>query len=142
VRVAPGPIPAGIWRLNERRSRLLSPKELTLWIVRNDGQELIWVGVESTPEEPHRIVTWRGRYDGSPGTCSGAPLAARLTSAPEYGIHTAGEFPGVGLFSEACTLEDDGRRMVCRGQVQTPGGMRTYLEDFDWVGPSPHQPAP
>lgn len=137
-----GLIPVGIWRLNERRSQLLSPKALTLWIVRNDDQELAWVAVESTPEESHRIVTWRGRYDGSPATCVGAPVLARLTHAARHGIHTEGEFSGVGAFAEVCTLEDDGRRMVCRGEVQTASGVQMYLEDFDWVGPSPHHSAP
>jgi hypothetical protein len=134
----PGPIPAGIWRLNEQRSKLLSPKALTLWIVRNDDQELVWVAVESTPAERNRVVTWRGRYDGSPGMCTGAPVIARLASAAREGIHTEGEFSGIGAFSEVCTLQEDGRRMVCRGQVQTASGIQTYLEDFDWVGPSPH----
>lgn len=138
---ARGPIPAGIWRLNERRSQLLSPKALTLWIVRNDDRELVWVAVESTPEESHRIVTWRGSYDGSPATCVGAAVLARLTCSAQHGIHTEGEFSGVGAFTEVCTLEDDGRRMVCRGQVQTASGTQKYLEDFDWVGPSPHHPA-
>jgi len=136
---ASGPIPVGIWRLNVARSQLLAPKALTLWIVRNDDRELVWVAVESTPEESCRIVTWRGPYDGSPGTCSDAAIRARLTSAACNGIHTEGEFCGLGTYSEVCTLEDDGRRMVCRGQVQTASGAQAYLEDFDWVGPSPHQ---
>lgn len=138
---ARGPIPPGIWRLNEHRSQLLSPKTLTLWIVRNDDQELVWVAVESTPEESHRIVTWKGRYDGSPATCVGAPVLARLTRAARHGIYTEGEFTGVGTFTEVCTLEGDGQRMVCRGEVRTASGAQMYLEDFDWVGPSPHHPA-
>jgi hypothetical protein len=31
--------------------------------------------------------------------------------------------------------------MVCRGEVQTANGAQTYLEDFDWLGPSPHDSA-
>ena len=138
---AHGPIPVGIWRLNQGRSKLPSPKALTLWIVRNDDQELVWVAVETTPRESNRIVTWKGRYDGSPGTCTDAAIRARLTSAARNGIHTEGEFSGVGTFSEICILGADGRRMVCRGQVQTASGIQTYLEDFDWVGPSPHESA-
>jgi len=138
---ASGPIPVGIWRLNQQRSKLPSPKALTLWIVKNDDQELAWVAVESTPEESNRIITWRGRYDGSPGTCSGAAIRASLRSPARNGIHTEGEFGGVGAFSEACILEDNGRRMVCRGEVRTPNGTQTYLEDFDWVGSSPHDSA-
>jgi hypothetical protein len=140
--MSPGPIPVGIWRLNEQRSTLLSPKALTLWIIRNDDQELVWVAVENTPQENNRIVTWRGRYDGSPGTCSDAALRARLTSAARDGVHTEGEFCGIGAFKEVCTLADDGRRMICRGQVQTADGTQIYVEDFDWVGPSPHGAVP
>jgi hypothetical protein len=136
-----GPIPVGIWRLNPRRSQLLSPKALTLWIIRNDDQELVWVAVETTAEQSERIVAWRGRYDGSPGTCTDAALSARLIANARKGIHTEGEFSGIGAFSEVCTLTADGRRMVCHGQVQTAAGTRAYLEDFDWVGPSPHEPA-
>lgn len=137
-----GPIPAGIWRLNQDRSKLISPKALTLWIVKNDLQELAWVGVESAPGESVRIVTWRGRYDGSPGTCTGAELQARLTAAAVDGIRAEGEFPGIGQFTEVCSLADGGRRMICRGVVHTASGTQTYLEDFDWVGPSPHQALP
>jgi len=137
---ARGPIPAGLWHLNPSRSRLLSPKAMTLWIVRNDGEELLWVAVETHPAGDTQVLSWRGRYGGPPTQVHGAGIEARLTCPAEAGIRTEGEFPGIGTFVEYCTLEAGGTRMVCRGEVTTRDGVQTYLEDFDWQGDSPHVP--
>jgi hypothetical protein len=134
-----GPIPPGIWRLNIERSKLLSPKAMTLWIVENYEDRLCWVAVETTPECSAHIVSWQGQYGGPPAECVGAGISARLTSSFDEGIRTEGEFPGIGSFVECCTLEPDGKRMICRGEVKTPAGMQTYIEDFDWLGASPHR---
>jgi hypothetical protein len=131
-------IPTGIWRLNLERSKLLSPKAVTLWIVENYEDRLCWVAVETTPERSAHIVSWQGQYGGPPAECVGAGISARLTSSFDEGIRTEGEFPGIGSFVEFCTLED-GKRMICHGEVKTPNGMQSYLEDFDWVGESPHR---
>jgi len=139
--VARGPIPAGLWRLNQERSRLLSPKSMTLWIIENGEQELLWVAVESHPERGTQVLSWRGRYGGPPAPVVGGGVEARLTCAARDGIRTEGEFAGVGAFVEHCTLEAGGKRMVCRGELNTADGrIQTYLEDFDWHGESPHHP--
>ena len=52
------------------------------------------------------------------------------------GIRTLAE-----LAAEMCGLVDGGNRMICSGKVTTPTGVRTYLEDFDWFGESPHPAA-
>lgn len=136
-----GPIPAGIWRLNESRSRLLSTKAMTLWILQNDDQELAWVAVETNSERVTQVISWRGRYGGPPAKTAGAAaIEARLTSARHEGIRTEGEFPGMGSFVEVCTLSEGGRRMICKGEITTPTGVQHYLEDFDWVSESPHRP--
>jgi hypothetical protein len=132
------PIPAGIWRLNLERSKLLSPKAVTLWIVENYEDRLCWVAVETTPERSAHIISWQGHYGGPPAECVGAGISARLTSSFDEGIRTEGEFPGIGSFVESCALED-GKRMICHGKVKTPNGMLTYIEDFDWIGESPHR---
>jgi hypothetical protein len=134
-----GPIPTGIWRLNLERSKLLSPKAVTLWIVENYEHRLCWVAVETTPERSAHVVSWRGEYGGPPAECVGTGISARLTSSFEEGIRTEGEFHGIGSFVESCTLEADGRRMICRGEVKTLDGVLTYIEDFDWLGESPHR---
>jgi hypothetical protein len=142
TKTADGRIPAGIWKLNLERSKTLSPKSMTLWIVKNSGNELVWVAVETNPDQHTQVVSWNGRYGGAPSVVVGAGIEARLTCTPEEGIRTEGEFPGLGPFVEFCTVADGGKRMICRGEVITPGGSQSYLEDFDWVGHSPHQAGP
>jgi hypothetical protein len=137
-----GRVPAGIWRLNVERSKTLSPKSMTLWIIKNSGDELTWVAVETNPEQQIQVVSWSGRYGGPPATVVGAGIEARLTSSPDEGIRTEGEFPGLGPFVEVCTLTDDGQRMICKGQVTTPQGVQSYYEDFEWLGESPHHAGP
>jgi hypothetical protein len=133
-----GPIPTGIWRLNPGRSKLLSPKSLTLWIVENRDDRLSWVAVETNPERGTHVISWQGLYGGPPAECVGAGVSARLTGSPPEGIRTEGEFPGIGTFVETCTLDASGKRMICRGKVNTSQGVQTYIEDFDWLGDSPH----
>ena len=137
-----GRVPAGIWRLNVERSKTLSPKSMTLWIVKNSGDELTWVAVETNPEQQTQVVSWSGRYGGPPAMVVGAGIEARLTSTPNEGIRTEGEFPGLGPFVEVCTMTSDGQRMICEGQVTTPQGVQGYYEDFEWLGESPHQAGP
>ena len=133
-----GPIPAGIWVLNEARSKTLAPKSVTLWIIRNTDEELTWVAVETDSFGVTKVLTWSGRYGGTPQTVVGAGIEARLTCEAMEGIRTEGEFPGIGPFVEMCRLVDDGKRMLCHGTVTTPTGVRTYVEDFEWFGESPH----
>lgn len=136
-----GPIPAGIWVLNEARSNTLTPKSVTLWIIRNSNEELTWVAVETDSARHTKVLTWSGRYRGAPQIVVGAGIEARLTCEVIEGIKTEGEFPGLGHFVEMCRLADGGKRMVCTGEVATPEGVKTYLEDFDWFGESPHPAA-
>jgi hypothetical protein len=142
IRTLDGRIPVGIWKLNVERSRTLSPKSMILWIVKNNGSELIWVAVETDPKQHTQVMSWNGCYGGPPAVVMGAGIEARLTCAPEDGIRTEGEFPGLGTFVEFCTVADGGKRMICKGEVTTPDGVRSYLEDFDWCGHSPLQAGP
>src|ERR1700722_14929922 len=134
-----GPIPTGIWRLNVEGSKLLSTKAMTLWIVENYQDRLSWVAVETTAERSAHIVSWQGQYRGSPAECVGAGISARLTSSFDEGIRTEGEFPGIGPFVEFCSRGADGKRMICRGLVKSPGRMHTHRGEFDWLGESPHR---
>jgi hypothetical protein len=134
-----GPIPTGFWVLNEARSKALEPKSLTLWIIRNTDTDLSWVAVETNPDKLTKVITWSGQYQGAPQMVVGAGIEARLTCDAKEGIQTEGEFPGIGSFVETCKLVDGGKRMLCTGKVTTPTGVRTYVEDFDWFGESPHR---
>lgn len=136
-----GPIPTGVWVLNEARSKTLAPKSMTLWIIRNTDEELTWVAVETDSSSLTKVLTWKGRYGGAAQVVVGAGIEARLTCSAKEGIRTEGEFPGIGRFTEMCGLVDGGKRMVCSGTVTTPTGVQTYLEDFDWFGESPHPAA-
>jgi len=131
------PIPTGIWRLDATRSKLLAAKTMTLWIIKNTDAELAWVAVESDAHNDARVISWRGAYNGPSAKCNGTDIEARLTGAASEGIRTEGTFPGVGTFTEMCTLSDNGR-MICSGQVATPNGMLEYLENFEWICASPH----
>lgn len=133
-----GTIPTGIWVLNEARSQTLEPKSLTLWIIKNTETDLSWVAVETNAAEVTKVITWSGQYGGAPQVVVGAGIEARLTSNAKDGIQTEGEFPGIGAFVETCRLVDGGKRMLCNGRVTTPAGIKTYIEDFDWFGKSPH----
>jgi len=134
-----GPIPTGLWRLNQERSSLLSPKSMTLWIIENSEEELLWVAIETRPEGGSQVLSWRGRYGGPPSPVLGGGVQARLTCSAREGIKTEGEFAGIGAFVEHCTLGPGGTRMVCRGEVKAEdGSVQTYIEDFDWGGESPH----
>src|SRR2546421_413145 len=132
------PIPAGIWTLNTARSKLLSPKTMTLWIIHNTADELKWVAVETNAQHQTSINSWQGRYGGDAAVVTGAGIKARLTSTAMEGIRTEGEFPGLGRFVEFCRLSEDGRRMICDGEVTTEKGLQKYREDFDWFSDSPH----
>jgi hypothetical protein len=124
--------------LNEVRSKTLTPKSVTLWIIKNSNEELIWAAVETNSSRVTKVLTWSGRYGGIPQVVTGAGIEARLTCEAKEGIRTEGEFPGIGHFVEMCRLVDGGKRMLCSGKVATPAGVQTYIEDFDWLGESPH----
>jgi len=78
---AAGNIPEGLWRLDEARSKKLEPSSQTLWIIKDDGQKLAWVSVETFPDGRHRITSWTGTYDAAePVAVAGTGFLARVTS--------------------------------------------------------------
>lgn len=48
--------------------------------------------------------------------------------------------PGLGEFVERAKVIDGGKRLLCNGEVKTADGVLVYVEDFDWVSPSPALP--
>jgi hypothetical protein len=140
---APGPdmgkgvIPEGIWRMNVARSRKLNPAEHVLWIVRDDGRELAFVSIEVDAAREVKLSSWKGEYGGGPVEVTGTGMRAQVASSRRGEIVTSGSMPGVGDFVERGEVLEEGRRLLCHGEVRTPEGLLTYVEDFDWISPGP-----
>ena len=135
---APAPLlREGIWVLNQARSQKLNPGSQTLWIVKDDGDHVVWVSVERDLHNMVRISSWDGRYDGQPVEVIGTGMIAHLKSDGPGRLHNWGEIPKLGKYSEDCVVSGDGGRMRCEGKVDLGGEVKTYIDDFDWRGPSP-----
>lgn len=133
-------IPEGIWVMNQARSQRLIPGTHTLWIVKNDGDEMIFASVETELSGTVKLTSWQGRYGGPPVEVIGSGMLAQVT-APEIGeMLITGDIPGMGAFSEHCVLLDDGQRLRCTGRIETPDGLLEYVDDFDWHSASPGMP--
>jgi hypothetical protein len=135
--VAKGVIPEGIWRMNVARSRKLNPAEHVLWIVRDDGRELAFVSIEVDAAREVKLSSWKGEYGGGPVEVTGTGMMAQVESSRTGEIVTSGSMPGVGDFVERGEVLEEGKRLLCQGEVRTPEGLLTYVEDFDWIMPSP-----
>lgn len=132
-----GIVPEGVWLLDEARSRKLVPGSVTLWIVRDDGERLIWVAVEKASAGEISIKTFDGVYDGEPATVQGSGFVVSLRSPAPRTVRVDGEIPGMGPFSETDVVSEDGRQMRVSGEVQTADGVKTWYEEFNWLGPGP-----
>ena len=133
-----GVIPAGIWVMDEARSRKLVPAALTLWVISDDGEMLQWVSVETDKAGKTTVNAFAGAYGGPPATVQGNGFVVSLTSPGARQVRVAGEVPGMGPFEEVSEISADGRRMIVNGKVQVGDGETTWYEEFDWTGPSPH----
>lgn len=129
-----GIVPEGIWILDEARSRKLTPGAVTLWIVRDDGERLVWVAVETSPAGEISIKTFDGAYDGPPAAVQGSGFVVSLTSPGLRTVRVDGEIPDMGPFHELDVISEDGRQMRVNGEVQTATGTMTWYEEFNWCG--------
>lgn len=132
-----GIVPEGLWVLNVARSRKLKPAEHLLWIVRDDGRQLSWVSIERSADQALTITSWQGEYNGPPVEVTGMGAIARVTSGDAGEMTSSGSMPGLGEFVERAQVLDDGKRLLCHGEVTSADGVLTYVEDFDWVGAVP-----
>lgn len=137
-----GNVPEGIWVLNQQRSKKLVPGAQTLWIVKDDGKQMAWVGIETDAQQKVKIHSWNGTYDGKPVAVVGTGMSTQLTSPAPGKIYNFGTIPGKGKYAEHCELLEAGKRLYCEGEVTTPKGVQKWIDDFDFVGPSPHVPLP
>lgn len=134
--MARGMIPEGMWVLNQQRSVKLTPGRQTLWIVKDDGDHIIWVSVERTPDNMVRVSSWDGRYDGQPVPVSGTAMVTHLVATGPSSFKNWGEIANLGPYDETCQLSADKRQLRCLGRVTTTGGVKTWVDDFDWASRS------
>lgn len=130
-----GVVPEGIWVLDEARSRKLTPGGVTLWIIRDDGERLVWVAVETSAAGDISIKTFDGAYGGPPAIVHGSGFVVSLTSPAPRTVRVDGKIPDLGPFHEVDIVSDDGRQMRVNGEVQTESGIMTWYEEFNWRGP-------
>ncbi len=133
-----GIIPAGLWVMDEARSTKLVPAALTLWVVRDDGEQLVWVSVETNRDGGVSVNAFDGRYGGPPVTVQGNGFIVLLEALGERQIRVSGTVPGMGLFEEVSMISADGCKMIVHGKILTGENAPTWYEEFDWRGPSPH----
>lgn len=133
-----GIIPTGMWVMDEARSRKLTPAALTLWVIRDDGDQLVWVSVETDPAGKISIHAFDGRYDGPPTTVLGNGFVVSLTSPGPDQIEVKGDLPGMGPFREHSRISADRRQMIVNGEVRIGEDLTTWYEEFNWQGPAIH----
>src|SRR4051794_27818534 len=90
-----GNIPEGIWVLNQARSHKLQPSEQILWIVKDDGKELVWTSVETDAQKKITVSSWSGPYDAPPIAAAGTGALNQLTSRAPGVVRNYGEVPNV-----------------------------------------------
>src|SRR5438045_6276799 len=132
-----GIIPEGIWVLDEARSRMLVPASVTLWVVRDDGERLIWVVVEKNSAGEISIKSFDGGYGGEPAIVHGSGFVVSLSSPAPRTVRIDGEIPDMGPFSETDVVSEDGRQMRVNGEVQAADGVKSWYEEFNWRRPAP-----
>ena len=135
---ARGIIPEGMWVMDEARSRKLVAAALTLWVVRDDGERLIWVSVETEHTGKVSVNAFDGRYGGEPVTVQGNGFVVSLTTPTPRTVRVTGDIPGMGPFEETSVISADERLMEVDGQVNANGEVKRWYELFEWQGPSLH----
>lgn len=131
-------IPTGLWVMDEARSRKLTPASLTLWVLRDNGRQLVWVSVETDPQGKISVCSFDGTYGGPATTVQGNGFVVSLRSPAPRQVEVSGEVPGMGPFVERSEISEDGRKMIVHGEVRAGNETRTWYEEFNWQGPSPH----
>lgn len=132
-----GNMPEGLWVLNQARSIELTPGKQTLWIVKDDGKNTVWVSVMTDDQGRVRISSFDGAYGGPPAPVTGSPMTSQAVSRAPGTLHNFGRIAGLGPYMEDCAVDPSQKHFTCDGQVTTKTGIRRWHDDFDWAGPSP-----
>ena len=134
-----GNIPEGLWQLNLSRSHKLVPgTNQILWIIQDDGKNLSFVSVEKDPANQIKVSSCAGLYNGPPATVVGTGMKSSIVSKVPGTLLNFGDIPGVGDYSENCVLKNENKELYCEGEVKTPSGTKSYVEDFDWKTAAPN----
>lgn len=132
--MAGGIIPEGVWILDEVRSQKLEPASVVLWVVRDNGEKLTWVAVETDCAGEIAINTFEGVYGGPPAIVRGCEFVVSLTSPETRIVCVEGEIPNMGPFRETSVISTNGRQMRVNGEVRTRGEVKRWYEEFNWQG--------
>lgn len=133
-----GNIPEGMWVLNQERSKKFMPGTHTLWIIKDDGNRLVWVSVETDPNGHNlRVTSWDGTYGGGPTEVKGSGMMTIISSPGKGRMLNQGNIPGLGSYKEDCTIMNEGKRMRCEFTLHTNKSANVYIDDFDWVAAGP-----
>ena len=132
-----GIIPEGVWILDEARSRMLVPASVILWIIRDDGERLVWVVVETNADGRISVKSFDGLYGGEPSVVTGSGFVVSLSSPAPRTVRVDGEIPGMGPFHETDVISADGLQMRVNGEVRAGDEMKSWYEEFNWQGPMP-----
>lgn len=131
-----GVIPEGMWVLDRERSNPFMAETHTLWFVKDDGKNLIWVSIETDRDGQTHVTSWSGEYGGPPVPVQGNDFIGTLTSPAPGVMRNTGELKGSGTYVETCTLIENNTRLRCEGS--TDDGKTTWVEEFVWAGPNLH----
>ena len=127
-----GHVPEGLWSLNRERSDAMLGKDAqTLWIIKDDGDALVFVIVQYGSDGSAGVMSWSGRYDGVARPVSGNGFLMSATSQRAGQFRIAGKTPDGGSFEESCALSAGGMRLVCDGQARKGTSVRSYVDDYD-----------
>lgn len=132
-----GIVPEGIWVLDEARSRKLTPGGVILWIIRDDGERLVWVVVDTDETGEISIKSFDGRYGGPPAMVSGSGFIVSLSSPAPRTVRVEGQIPDLGPFEETSVISEDGRQLQVNGEVRAGDDVKSWYEEFNWMGPIP-----
>ena len=132
-----GNVPEGLWVLNQARSIELMPGRQTLWIVKDDGRNMVWVSVATDDEGRVRVSSFDSAYGGPPAPVAGSPMTSQAVSYAPGTLHNFGQIAGLGAYVEDCAVDPSQKHFTCDGQVTTATGIRRWHDDFDWAGPTP-----
>lgn len=132
-----GIIPQGVWVLNLDRSKPLNKGRQTLWLIKDDGKHQVWTSVFIDDQHRALVVSYDGAYGGPPSPVTGTPMTTQIVATGANTLHNFGKIEGQGNYSENCTVSADRKRFRCEGRIETPQGVKVYVDDFDWYGENP-----
>jgi hypothetical protein len=126
----------GFWILNQPRAKASSLEREQLWIVKDDGRDMIWVSVQADARGAIHVTSWQGQYDGPAAASAGGELTLALTSPKHGEIKLSGMLSGVGAIDEHCIMLRSKKHLRCTIRIATDKDPVTLVKDFRFV-PAP-----